>query len=108
VNYQLWGQTPNYFCKRDIAKQACGFPGQLIANFLLSGKLLPEFSPEDEQLVKDLVAVMENEESVHDFLDTKPYVDHWGGMSDQDFIDLARRIVVRFCFLHASWWCLCG
>ena len=43
---------------------------------------------------------MENEESVHDFLDTKPYVDHWGGMSDQDFIDLARRIVVSFCFLH--------
>ncbi|CUS08991.1 unnamed protein product [Tuber aestivum] len=98
--YQLWGKTPNYFCKRDIAKQACGFPGQLIAGFLLSGKQIPEFSPEDEQLVQDLVAVMENEESVHDFLDTKPYVDHWGGMSEQDFIDLARRIVIDLNAMH--------
>ncbi|KAG0638733.1 hypothetical protein HOY80DRAFT_1022982 [Tuber brumale] len=99
-NYHLWGQTPSYFCKRDIAKQACGFPGQLIANFLLSGKHLPEFSPEDEKLVKDLVAVMESEDSVHDFLDTKPYVDHWGGMSGQDFIDLARRIVIDLNAMH--------
>ncbi|KAG0131076.1 hypothetical protein HOY82DRAFT_608569 [Tuber indicum] len=99
-SYHLWGQTPSYFCKRDIAKQACGFPGQLIANFLLSGKHLPEFSPEDEKLVKDLVAVMENEDSVHDFLDTKPYVDHWGGMSEQDFIDLARRIVIDLNAMH--------
>ncbi|PUU73300.1 hypothetical protein B9Z19DRAFT_1197010 [Tuber borchii] len=67
-SYQLWGQTPNYFCKRDIAK--------------------------------DLIAVMENEESVHDFLNTKPYVDHWGGMGDQDFIDLARRIVIDLNAMH--------
>ncbi|KAG0126625.1 hypothetical protein HOY82DRAFT_542446 [Tuber indicum] len=66
------GQTPSYFCKRDIAEQAYGFPGQLIANVLLSGKPHPEFSSEDVKLVTDLVAGMRYEDSVHDFLDTKP------------------------------------
>lgn len=102
-NFGLLSAAPSYDTQRDLSKQSMGFPGQFITNILLSGRGFERFSDDDEELVSRFVAAMAEDIAVHDYCDTKPYTDHWGGMTDGEFEDLARRIVVCRTYIPPVW-----